>query len=198
MMQISPERQHSDVRAIARRSRIAARTLATTPDELRRAALHLAADLLVERRAEILRANEQDVSAAERAVASGQLTRSMLARLKTSERGIHEMAARVRDVAGLEDPLNRLLTETELDDNLILRKTTCPLGVVAIVFESRPDVISQVASLTLRSGNAVIFKGGSEASNTNEVLIALWRDALQRIPPIAEDSINSLTTRADV
>jgi glutamate-5-semialdehyde dehydrogenase len=198
MMQISPERQNSDVRAIARRSRIAARTLATIPDELRKAALHVAADLLVERQNEILRANEQDVSTAQRAVASGQLTRSMLARLKTSERGIHDMAARVRDVAGLEDPLNRLLSETELDDNLILRKTTCPLGVVAIVFESRPDVIPQVASLTLRSGNAVIFKGGSEARNTNEVLVAVWRDALKHVPPIGEDSINSLTTRADV
>src|SRR5215510_2524599 len=184
MMQISPERQRSDVRAIAKRSRVAARTLATIPDELRKAALHVAADLLVERRAEILRANEKDVSTAQRAVESGQLTRSMLARLKTSERGIHEMAARVRDVAGLEDPLNRLLAESELDDNLILRKTTTPLGVVAIVFESRPDVIPQVASLTLRSGNAVIFKGGTEASNTNEVLITVWRDALKHTPPI--------------
>jgi len=197
-MRTSPERQNSDVRAIAKRSRVAARTLATIPDELRKAALHVAADLLVERRAEILRANEQDVSTAQRAVVSGQLTRSMLARLKTSEKGIHEMAARVRDVAGLEDPLNRLLSETELDNNLILRKTTTPLGVVAIVFESRPDVIPQVASLTLRSGNAVIFKGGREASHTNEVLIKVWRDALKQIPPIGEDSVNSLTTRADV
>jgi glutamate-5-semialdehyde dehydrogenase len=197
-MQTGSEPQKSDVARIAKSARIASRTLATLSDQIRRTALLTAADLLMQRRAEILRANEQDVSDGVRAVESGDLTRSMLARLKTSEAGIAEMAARIRDVANLPDPLNKLLSATELDHGLTLEKSTCPLGVVAIVFESRPDVIPQVASLTLRSGNAVIFKGGSEASHTNKALVSAWREALASCPEIPPDSINLLHTRGDV
>jgi glutamate-5-semialdehyde dehydrogenase len=197
-MQTSNELQKSDVGSIAKRARVAALTLATLADDVRRAALYSAADLLVQRRAEILDANAQDLSAARQAVESGHMTRSMFARLKTSEDGIGEMAARVRDVAGFADPLNRLLSKTQLDDGLTLHKTTCPLGVVAIVFESRPDVIPQVASLTLRSGNAVIFKGGSEATRTNETLVSVWREALMCHPQIPVDTVNLLHTRGDV
>src|SRR2546429_4968381 len=90
------------------------------------------------------------------------------------------MAARVRDVARLPDPLGQRLAATELDDNLVLYKETCPLGVVGIVFESRPDVVPQVAALALKSGNALILKGGAEAAQTNETLVALWRRRLDR------------------
>src|SRR3990172_2842755 len=108
------------------------------------------------------------------------MSSSMLARLRVSERGIGEMAARVRDVARLPDPLGRRLAATELDDGLVLYKESCPLGVIGIVFESRPDVIPQVASLTLKSGNTVILKGGSEAAHTNETLVSVWRSCLER------------------
>lgn len=197
-MKTANDLQKSDARNIAKRTRLASRTLAMLSDDARRAALSSAADSLLASRADILQANEQDVIAAVRAVEAGRLTRSMLARLKTSEAGINDMAARVRDVANLPDPINQLLSTTELDDDLRLEKRTCPLGVIAIVFESRPDVVSQVAALTLRSGNAVIFKGGSEASNTNETLVSIWRQALARHPEIPIDSINLLHTREDV
>jgi glutamate-5-semialdehyde dehydrogenase len=197
-MQTANELQRPDVLSIAKGARAAARILATLPDDVRRNALFIAADLCLERQAEILRANEQDVNAAMRAVESGDLTPSMLERLKTSESGIAEMAAKIRDVAELADPLNRLLSATQLDEGLTLHKITCPLGVVAIVFESRPDVIPQVAALALRSGNAVIFKGGTEATCTNETLVSVWREALTRCAQIPVDSVNLLRTRADV
>src|SRR6266849_274210 len=134
------------------------------------------------RSAEILGANEKDCAIATPAVERGELSRAMFARLRTTERGVAEMAARVRDVARLPDPLHRRLRATELDDNLVLHKVTCPLGVIGVVFESRPDVVPQIASLTLKSGNAVCLKGGAEAAETNAKLVAIWRDALSAFP----------------
>src|SRR5437899_12430892 len=122
----------------------------------------------------------------------------MFARLRTTERGVTEMAARVRDVARLPDPLHRRLRATELDDNLVLYKESCALGVVGVVFESRPDVVPQIASLTLKSGNAVCLKGGAEAANSNESIVAVWREALCRFPDVPQESIHLLQSRSDV
>ena len=94
------------------------------------------------------------------------MSSAMFARLRVTERGVAQMAAQVREVARLDDPLGRRLAATELDEGLVLYKESCPLGVVGVIFESRPDVIPQVASLALKSGNAVILKGGSEAAHT--------------------------------
>jgi glutamate-5-semialdehyde dehydrogenase len=122
----------------------------------------------------------------------------MLARLRVTDRGIAQMAKQVREVAGLADPLGKRLAATELDNGLVLIKESCPLGVVGVIFESRPDVVPQLASLGLKSGNAVIMKGGSEAAATNEVLVAIWREALAKFPNVPTDSITLLQTRADV
>jgi len=108
------------------------------------------------------------------------------------------MAERVREVAGLPDPLHRHLSTMELDDDLVLYKETCPLGVIGVVFESRPDVVPQIASLTLKSGNAVCLKGGAEAAETNAVLVSIWRDALTAFPDIPADSVVLFHTREDV
>src|SRR5437667_9558474 len=132
------------------------------------------------------------------AVAAGKMSPAMLARLHVNARGIKEMAARVRDVARLPDPLGQRLAATELDDNLVLYKETCPLGVVGIVFESRPDVIPQVAALALKSGNVLILKGGTEAAHTNEVLVSIWRDALASFYEIPIEAITLLHSREEV
>jgi glutamate-5-semialdehyde dehydrogenase len=107
-------------------------------------------------------------------------------------------SARVRDVAALPDPLGRQLAVTELDDDLTLYKVSCPLGVVGVIFEARPEVIPQVAALTLKSGNAVILKGGAEAAHTNQALVSIWREALAHFLDIPAAAINLLRTRADV
>src|SRR5207253_11444002 len=113
----------------------------------------------VEGRAQgILDSHERDCPAMPPAVASGKMSRGGLVRWQVNARGIKDMAARVREVARLPDPLGQRLAATELDDNLVLYKETCPLGVVGIVFESRPDVVPQVAALALKSGNALILK----------------------------------------
>jgi glutamate-5-semialdehyde dehydrogenase len=188
----------SDIHQLIRRARKAAHVLATLSGERRNEALLAAANAIEARAEEILAANEKDCEAAQQAVERGELSRAMFARLRTTERGIAEMAARVRDVARLPDPLHRRLSTMELDDDLVLHKETCPLGVVGVVFESRPDVVPQISSLALKSGNAVCLKGGAEAAETNAVLVSIWRDALTAFPDIPADSVVLIHTREDV
>jgi glutamate-5-semialdehyde dehydrogenase len=108
------------------------------------------------------------------------------------------MVARIVEVTALSDPLNQTLALTELDDGLVLKKVSCPLGVVGIIFEARPEVLPQIASLALKSGNAVLLKGGTEAARTNETLARIWRHCLTEFPDIPADSIQLLHTREDV
>jgi len=104
----------------------------------------------------------------------------------------------VLDVARLPDPLGRRLATTELDENLVLCKETCPLGVIGIVFESRPDVVPQVAALALKSGNAVLLKGGTEAAHTNQTLVEIWRRSLEALVAVPSEAVTLLPSRADV
>jgi glutamate-5-semialdehyde dehydrogenase len=126
------------------------------------------------------------------------MTPALLSRLWIKESGIAEMAARVREVANLPDPVGKRLAATELDEGLILNKESCALGVIAVVFESRPDVVPQIASLALKSGNAVLLKGGAEAANSNESIVAVWRETLCRFPDVPRESIHLLQSRSDV
>ena len=185
------------VERVARRARGVSRELAGLSLETRNAALEYAAAQLENNAAAILAANAEDVRAAETLVRDGQMSPALLARLRTSEKGVRDMAEKVRSVARLPDPLGRKLAATELDTGLVLTKESCPLGVVAVVFESRPDVIPQIASLALKSGNAAILKGGSEAARSNQALITIWRAAL-RAAHIAEDAAQLLDSRGQV
>jgi glutamate-5-semialdehyde dehydrogenase len=182
----------------ARRARVASRTLARLSNECRNEALMVVAEAIEQNRHRILEANEQDCRAAGPAVAAGKMTSAMFERLRVDQHGINEMALRIRDVVRLPDPLGRQIAATELDDGLVLYKESCPLGVIGIVFESRPDVISQVAALALKSGNAVLLKGGAEAAHTNEALFEIWQHTLASFPGIPQGFMHLLYTRSDV
>jgi len=192
------ETESHDVTDLARRARGAARILATLPDAMRKAALLTAADRLIEHAAEILHSNELDSEIARAQVEKGEMSAALFARLQTSERGIQEMSARIREVANLPDPIGRIMTTTLVDEGLLLEKVSCPLGVIGIVFESRPDVVPQVVSLTLRSGNAVLLKGGTEAFHTNQTLVGILKRSFVSFPRIPQDSVNLLHTRESV
>ena len=182
----------------ARRARTASRKLAIVSEETRNRALQAAAERLEANSAKILAANAEDVQAAEELPRSGKMPAAMLARLRVTEKSIREMAEKVRGVAQLPDPLGRRMAVTEMDEGLVLTKESCPLGVVAVVFESRPDVVPQVASLALKSGNAILLKGGAEAARTNEVLMKIWRDALAASGEVPDGAAQILHSRADV
>ena len=190
--------KHVSTAEAARAARIASRQLAKLSAEARNRALLAIAEKYKKEQDRILRANEEDCREGEALVRSGKMSAAVLARLRISEAGIREMAKKLREVAGLPDPLGKRLAVTELDKGLVLYKETCPLGVVAVVFESRPEVVPQVASLALKSGNAILLKGGAEAARSNEILVELWKDALRDLPEVPEDSLQLLQSRADV
>src|SRR5260221_1770676 len=198
MTDVSNQPSQASVAELARLARSASRGLAKLSNDNRNEALFVAAKAIELGTKRILEANERDCQVAEPAVTAGKMSSAMFARLRVDQRGIGEMAERVRDVARLADPLGRRLAATELDDGLVLYKETCPLGVIGIVFESRPDVVPQVAALALKSGNAVLLKGGSEARWTNEVLAEIWRDSLDCFLFIPDSWIQLLHTRGDV
>ena len=186
------------VASVARRARAASRELAKLSADARNEVLLAAAQAIERNAARILEANAIDCREAEPAVAAGKMSAAMFARLRVKESGIAQMAAQIREVARLEDPLGRILAATELDNGLVLHRESCPIGVIGVIFESRPDVVPQLASLALKSGNAAILKGGSEAARTSETLVAIWRETLERFPVVPLDSIQLLHTRADV
>ena len=186
------------VAAQVQRTRAASRTLARLSAVQRNTILLAAADHLEARAAEILSANQQDCQSLESEIAANHASAALLKRLKTSAAGIQDMARQIRDVARMEDPLGQTLAATELDDGLILHKVSCPLGVVAVIFESRPDVVPQVGSLAIKTGNGLVLKGGAEARKTNRVLVSIWHEALAGIDPALSGAICALEDRADV
>jgi len=152
----------------------AARTLATAPTETKNAALAATARLLEERTAEILEANAADL-ADERAAGLSEALRD---RLTLSAERVAAMADGVRVVAALEDPVGEELERKTLESGLDLRKIRVPLGVVAVVYEARPNVTIDCAALTIKSGNAIVLRGSSYAERSNGALAAIVREAL--------------------
>ncbi|MDI6884500.1 MAG: glutamate-5-semialdehyde dehydrogenase, partial [Hadesarchaea archaeon] len=117
---------------------------------------------------------------AERLVKRGKLSKAFVQRLKLSGPKLHDVAGMMRSVARLPDPIGRTLYAAELDRGLELYKVSCPIGVVGAIFEARPDVLPQISALCLKSGNAVILKGGREARRSNEAFFELIRDTTER------------------
>ncbi len=188
----------SDIDAICLAARSAALALAPLTNEVRNRVLAAMADAIDENSGAILDANAQDVTAAEPLVASGEMSEPLLRRLELSERKVAQMADGVRAVAALPDPLGVARMATLLDEELTLRRVTCPLGVIAAVFESRPDALVQIASLCLKSGNAAILKGGREATHTNRLMTELIRDAASSTGEVPADALQLVEAREDV
>ncbi|CRG84673.1 glutamate-5-semialdehyde dehydrogenase [Talaromyces islandicus] len=152
---------------IAKSASIASRRLATLSTESRNNALTLLHSALVENREHILEANARDVSLATRAAEDGKLSQSVLKRLDLSRPGKYEdMLDGILSVRDLEDPVGRITMKTLLDDGLVLERVSCPLGVLLIIFEARPEVIANIAALSIKSANAAILKGGKESTES--------------------------------
>ena len=169
----------------------ASRKLASLNEAARNAALQAMAKALEGASAEILAANAEDVQSAD------SLTPATLARLKLSPAKLHEMAEQMRSVAALPDPLGRTLDAVELDEGLDMQKISVPLGVLAVIFEARPDAVTQIAALAIKSGNAVLLKPGSEVERTAVVLVRVLREALATCG-LPQDAITLLLGRERV
>jgi len=157
------------VEAVCARARRAARGMATLETSAKNAALEAIAQALDDDRDEILEANAADVEAGREA----GLSDALLDRLRLDERRLAAMAAGAREIAVLSDPVGELLEEQERPNGLRIRKLRVPLGVVAVVYEARPNVTIDAAALCLKSGNAIVLRGSSSAARSNATLAAV-------------------------
>ena len=176
------------VLAIARAAKVASRVLATLPRARKDAALHAMADALVAATAEILAANAVDL---ERGRSAG-MAAGLLDRLALDPGRIAAIAAALRDLAALPDPVGEVVRGSTLPNGLRLRQLRVPMGVVGMIYEARPNVTVDAAGLALKSGNAVILRGGSAAASSNEVIVGVLSRALeaQGLPGDAVQSID--------
>ena len=178
----------------AGRARQASYRLATLSTEVKNRALESAARALEGHGREILVENLKDQEQARKL----GLKDALLKRLILSEGKLTQIVESVREVVRLPDPVGRRLLARELDDGLVLTQVRVPIGVVGVIFESRPDALVQIASLGLKSGNAVILKGGSEALHSNRILFNLIREAVEAADPAFRDALQLVETREDV
>ena len=166
--------------------------------EKKNEALNNVAQNIENNKEKIYEANKKDLDYASKLVDEGKLTRATFGRLKLDENKMRDMVKGIYDVIKLEDPSNKTVWTRELDEGLILRKITCPIGVLGIIFEARPDVISQISSLAIKSGNAVILKGGSEANNTNTAIFEIIKEALDKTEGFPKNAVNLVFSHDDI
>ena len=185
------------VRGLAQAAKQAARCIASSSNEQRNAALEEVARALERSAPEILEANAQDAADAEPAQTQGKLSKALVDRLKLSPEKLQSMVEGVRAVIGLPDPIGRVLDRIELDEGLELEKISCPLGLLAVIFEARPDAVTQIASLAIKSANAVVLKPGREVERTARVIVETIRAAL-RSQSIPEALVTNIQQRAEV
>lgn len=165
----------TQIEQLGSRAQIAARILATLNAGKKIEALNAIADSLEHNQAEIIQANALDLEAAK---AVG-MRESMLDRLMLDEARVSSIAQAVRNVAKLEDPIGEILHGFVTPNGMNIRKVRVPLGVIGMIYEARPNVTPDAASLCLKSSNAVILKGGKEAIHSNRCMVALMRSALE-------------------
>ncbi len=185
------------IMALAAQAKAASGILAQRTGAEKNAALLHIAQKLNDRAAEILAANQADREAARLLVESGEMSDAMFQRLKLDAAKLADVVAGVQQVAKLEDPVGKITLATELDEGLRLYRVNCPIGVVGVIFESRPDALVQIAALCLKSSNSVLLKGGREAEKTNRVLAETIREAIEEAG-LPGDCLALLDSREDV
>lgn len=168
-------------------------TLASVSSEQKNHALKTVADYLINNIDKIVRTNEEDIQRSKKE----NLPETLIKRLKFDGKKIRDVVDGINSLINLDDPIGKKLMATELDEALNLYKISCPIGVIGIIFESRPDALVQISTLCLKSGNAVLLKGGSEAMQTNRILAELIQKATDAAG-IGTDWIHLLETRDDV
>ncbi|KZZ89144.1 Gamma-glutamyl phosphate reductase GPR [Moelleriella libera RCEF 2490] len=191
----------------AQEAKSASFALASLPASARNSALDAIHDALAAARDDILAANARDLHLARQAAADGALSEALVSRLDLGKQGKwEEMLKGILDVRRLEDPrrgagmtngggtVGKLQMRTKLDDDFVLERVTCPIGVLLIIFEARPEVIANIASLAIKSGNAAILKGGKESTESFTAISRVISAALERTE-VPNGAVQLVTTR---
>ncbi|PQK11480.1 hypothetical protein BB8028_0003g01050 [Beauveria bassiana] len=181
--------------AAAREAKSASFTLAALPASARNEALDAIHAALSASRDAILAANARDLEVARKAAADGSLSEALISRLDLGKKGKWEdMLKGILDVRGLPDPVGNVSMRTKLDDDLVMERVSCPIGVLLIIFEARPEVIANIASLAIKSGNAAILKGGKESTESFVAISQVISAALAK-SQVPNGAIQLVTTR---
>lgn len=183
---------------IAKQAKETSLKLANLSTQTKNAALDAVATALEQNKQKLIEANSKDLADAKKMVEAGELSQAVYNRLKLDENKTNAMISGVRDLIKLDDPINKCLLARELDTDLNLYKVSCPIGVLGIIFEARPDVITQISALAIKSSNAVILKGGKESTNTNKATFDIIINALKSVDGFPDNAINQVFSREDV
>jgi len=183
---------------IAKNAKEASLKIAGADVEIKNNALNNIADAIQTHKEEIFSANKNDLENAQNLVNEGKLSKSTFNRLKLDENKMRDMIQGVRDISELDNPVGKILLKRELDKDLILEKVSCPIGVLGIIFEARPDVITQISALAIKSSNAVILKGGKESINTNKKIMEIMNNALAQVSGFPDNVIQQVFTHDDI
>ncbi len=181
-----------DLREKAFKVRNASNEISQANDDERKNALSCMANALIKNADNILEANINDFEYAK----ENGISESLLARLKLTRDKLNLGIEGIKKVRNLKDPIGQIQINKELSNGLILQRKTVPIGVLGVIFESRPDAVMQISSLAIRSGNGVILKGGRESNQTNISIIKALHEGLEE-SPLNKDSICLLTNRKD-
>ena len=184
-----------DIAKRAKRASVKAQGLSS---DIKNTGLVKIAEALDTNKDKIFEANKADLEFAKELVEKGELSQSTYKRLILDENKMRDMIQGIYDISKLDDPVNKTLLKRELDDGLVLYKISCPIGVLGIIFEARPDVISQISALAIKSSNAVILKGGKESKNTNKTILEIINSALSGVNGFPEGLLNQVFSRDDV
>lgn len=178
---------------IAKQAKNASLEMAELTTEIKNQALLKIADAIEKNKEKIFEANKTDLEQAQ-----DNVSPSVFNRLKLDENKMRDMIQGIRDVVKLEEPIGKTLLARQLDEGLNLYKVSCPIGVIGIIFEARPDVIAQISSLAIKSSNAVILKGGKESINTNKTILGIINSVLDNIKEFPKHALSQVFTHEDV
>ncbi len=181
------------IEQIAASAKLASIQLAAIKTETKNKALAEIADALRQRSSDIIAANKEDLDAGQKK----NLAAPLLKRFKFDDSKIADVCSGIDSLIKLDDPVGETISATELDEGLELYKVSCPIGVIGVVFESRPDALVQISTLCLKSGNAALLKGGSEARRTNKILAEVICQACEKAG-LPDGWLGLLETREDV
>ncbi len=182
----------ADVLEIAINAKAASKEALTLSENIKNLALTKLAEQIEKNSDKIFSANKLDLQQA------NNLPISMYNRLKLDENKLRDMIQGIKDISLLDNPINKIIWQKQIAQGIVLKKVSCPIGVIAVIFESRPDVITQITSLALKSSNAVILKGGSEALNTNQTIFNIIIDTFNSIENFPKNMVNLLYSRDDI
>ena len=178
---------------IAKNAKTASLNIAELTTDTKNYALSNIANELEKHSQEVFDANKTDLELAKDIVSP-----SVFNRLKLDENKMRDMIQGIKDVVKLDEPVGKTLLARQLDDDLNLYKISCPIGVLGIIFEARPDVIAQISSLAIKSSNAVILKGGKESINTNKTILSIINNALEQVKDFPKNAVQQVFTHEDV